>query len=518
MILTGCRKERPKPSWDVELLTPLIADTIGVQDVLDHNFFTVNNDSSVSLMFEDTLYKVSVDSLVELPDTLFSWGFSLAALPNPIHLQPGDTIIKEVFDWPLDFESYDIKGIKLITALIRSGQIVFEAFDQSETDLQVVFGINSAVRNGTDTLLISEKVPNDEVVSKSFDVSDYRLDLTGSDGDTVNMLNYYLALIVHPDEPGQVTLYPQDSFAVNMYFKDIILNYARGYFGQATFHFGPETYPVDLFSGLDVAGISIQQADVTLKIENNYGIEANLAIQNITAINSLTGESATLQGDIVGTELFVDRATESVPEAGVVQPYIADFDFSNTNFPELISIQPDEISYTMTLETNVMADSTLYNNFLYYDYPIAVSLRAQVNGGIGIDSLFETATLQWNGEGVQLQNVSDGQLTLVFVNGFPFNFNMNLYFQDETHNNIDTLIYDAWLPGAMLDDNFAASQPTETRIAIPLDEGLKESIKSAKYSYYEILVNSAQGENVKIYSDDFLKFKVIGDFQYLYEQ
>ncbi len=517
IFMAGCKKDRPSPSWDVDLLTPLIADTIRVEDVLDDQFFKINPDHTVSIIFDDELYQVNIDSLVELPDTLFSWGFGLEALPNPITLQPGDTIIKEVFDWPLDIESYDIEGIKLVAALIKSGNVVFEAFDQSETDLEVVFGINSAVRNETDTFLVAEKVPNDEVISKTYDVSQYRLDLTGTNGDTVNMLNYYLALIVHPDEPAPVTLFPTDSFAVNMYFQDIILDYARGYFGRNTFYFGPESHAFDFLSGLDVEGLSIEEADVILRIKNYYGVEANINIQELEAYNSSTGQSATLESPLLNEDLFVDRATENGLESADVTPTVADFDFTDSNFPELFSILPDQLTYSMTLETNVLADSTQYTNFLYYDYPISISMEASMVGGIRIDSLLESSRMEWNGNGIQIDNVTEGNLVLVMNNGFPLNLNMNLYFQDEEGQNIDTLFYNEFIPGGLLDENLGVAEPSETRIAVPLDDRMRESIPAAWFIFYELVINSVQDEHVVIRDTDIVEFKVIGDFTYLFE-
>ncbi|MCB0823836.1 MAG: hypothetical protein KDC09_14145 [Bacteroidales bacterium] len=517
IFLSGCQKDRPSPSWEVDLLTPLVSDTIHVTDILDSTFFDVNADQTISFVFDDELYKLNVDSLVKLPDTLFSWGFGLEALPNPITLQPGDTIIKEVFDWPLDIASYDIKGIKLVAALIRSGAVVFEAFDQSESDLEVVFGINSAVRNETDTFLVKESVPTFESISKSYDVSYYRLDLTGTDGDTINMLNYYLALIVHPDEPGPVTLFPTDSFAVNIYFEEIILDYARGYFGQNTFHFGPESQPIDFFNDLQIGGLSFEQAQVFLRFENYYGLEANINIQELTAINNSTGNQKTLEGLLVGEDMFVPRGVENGLESGNVTPAITNFDFSDSNFPELIAVMPDEIAYTMTFETNVLADSTHYNNFLYYDFPVQVYLQARMFGGIRIDSLLESSRMAWNGEGIQLNNVKDGNLVLALNNGFPFNLDVNLYFQDENFNNIDTLLYKAFAPGALLDADNGVAEAVITRFPIPLDDQLRESIPAASYIYYELTVNSVLNEHVVIHSTDFVELKVIGDFTYLFE-
>ena len=171
LLVFACRKERPEPSWDVELLTPLLNDTIFITDVISDTLIGIKPDYAVSMVFEDKLYEVNVDSLVKLPDTLFNFSFSLEYLPFPITLQPGDTIIKEVFDWPLDFESFGIYGVKIEEALIRSGDVIFEVYNQSLTDLKSDFGINSAVRNETDTFYASEKVPDGGRESKTYDFS-----------------------------------------------------------------------------------------------------------------------------------------------------------------------------------------------------------------------------------------------------------------------------------------------------------------------------------------------------------
>ncbi|GAB4318006.1 MAG: hypothetical protein Kow00127_09920 [Bacteroidales bacterium] len=224
ILIWSCNRDRPSPSWDVDILAPLATDTLTLYDVIDESFFRVNGDQSVSLYFNEELYKVNIDSLVRLPDTLFNWGFSLEGLPNPIQLSPGDTIIREVFDWPLDIASFDIEDVALKEVLIRSGDVRFEAFSGAQTDLLVVFGINSAVRNQTDTFRVAEKVLQDVVFESTHDVGQYHIDLTGSNHDTVNMLNYYMALIVHPDETGPVTLNPGDTFSVNIYFEEILLD------------------------------------------------------------------------------------------------------------------------------------------------------------------------------------------------------------------------------------------------------------------------------------------------------
>lgn len=516
LAFLACRKERPSPTWDVDILTPLMVDTIRVADVLNDTLFVENPDHSLAFVFDEKLYEVNIDSLVKLPDTLFSWAFGLSYLPFPITLLPGDTIIKEVFDWPLDVESFNLQGMKLERADIRSGNIVFEVLDQSQTDLLCVLGINSAIRNEVDTFKVAELVPDGQSIAETYDFSDYFLNLKGADLDTFNMLNYYLALIVHPDEPSAITLYATDSFAVNIYFEDIVLDYAQGYFGKNSFSFGPDEYPVDLFSDLNIGNLSFDQANVQLKIENNYGMEAEIKLNDLNAKNSSTGESVALQSPMLDSLLFIDRAVELAPGSGQVIPTWGNYDFSSSNFSDLFSIQPDVIEYSMDIDMNVLGDSTNYSNFFYYDHPIRVFVEGQVDQGIRIGDMFVQNTVNWNASGIQLDKVSGGYLIVSFTNGFPLSFDLNLYLEDKNHEVLDTLVWNEFVEPGLVSGG-EVTEAVNTRINVALDEQLKSSIKSARFGRYELWINTAGEEGVRIFSDDVMQIKLIGDFTYTIE-
>jgi hypothetical protein len=517
-LLVSCERDSIKPSWDVDLLIPLIADTIIVDDVLDDRFFVENPDQSISLVFDEELFEMNIDSLVNLPDTLFHYGMRLSFMPDPVIHQPGDTIISQTFFLPINLQYGDSYSLLLEKGILRNGNIVFEAFQRSDVDLIINLGIIGAEHPETGSFFAVEKMPNNETFHQSYDISDYHLNLDGPDHDTVNMFTYDVALIVDPDEPQEVTVYPEDSVALTIYFKDITLDYARGNFGHNTFHIGPDTYPVDLFQDIDVKGISFDDAEINFKIENTYGVDVNVNLKEIIARNTATDEWVSLESPLMQTDLFVDKAIELELGSGEIESHRVSFDFSEGNFSELLSIKPDEISYEMTVETNIDGDSTSLDNFFYYDIPISVALDAKVNGGIKIDSLFQSARMEWNGRGVDLENIKEGDLKFIFANAFPFDFIMNLYFEDEEMNKIDTLVFEQFISGGKIDDDGFVSEANETRLSIPLEDGLKDSFKDAKYTMYELIVNSANGEKIKIHKQDFLRFKVVGDFKYLFEK
>lgn len=518
IILVSCEKDKPTPSWNTDILIPLISDSIVVADVLDERFFVENADQSLSLVFNDDLFEMNIDSLVSLPDTLFHYGLRLSFLPDSANHMPGDTIITQQLFLPIDIQYGDDYTLQLEKAILETGNIVFEVFQESEVDLLVVLGIEGAEHPETGSFFSTAKVNNNELYQHQYDLSDYHLNLSGPNMDTINMFTYNVALIVHPDEPNEVTVFPEDSVAMTIYFKDISLKYSRGYFGQNTFRFGPEIFDINLFDDIDAQGISFDDAEINFAIKNTYGVDVNFKIEDIIATNTSSGESAMLEGQLVGSELYVDRANEVVEESGEIEAHQVNFDFSNSNFSELFSIKPDQISYEMSLETNVNADSSKFDNFFWIDQPITAIIDARVNGGVNIDSLFESSRISWNGGGVDLENIDEGELKLIFTNAFPFDFTMNLFFEDEENNIIDTLVFNEFIAGGNLNENHFVASPKITQVNIPLDESLKSNFKNSKYTMYELMISSANGEQVMIHKNDYLKFKVIGDFKYLLEQ
>jgi len=126
--------------------------------------------------------------------------------------------------------------------------------------------------------------------------------------------------------------------------------------------------------------------------------------------------------------------------------------------------------------------------------------------------------MEWNVGGVEVENIESGELKLIFANAFPFDFIMNLYFEDEEMNKIDTLVFHEMIKGGNLGMDHFVSSATENIISIPFNNDIKSSFKNAKYTMYELIINSANGEQVMIHKNDYLKFKVVGDFEYHLEQ
>ncbi len=518
MATISCQKDKPSPKWDVNLLIPLVHDSIPLYDVLDQRFFQENADQSISLILDEELFKMNLDTLVSLPDTLLTFGLSLGFLPFPITLQPGDTVVNQTFVLPLDLQSDQIDNVLLKHVVLRTGDIVFETYNQSLSDLQVALEIETAYHPQSGNFFSVETVANNELFRKGFDIRDYHLNLTGPDNDTVNLMIYKVALIIHPDEPAAVTVYPQDSVALNVYFSNVVVNYAQGYFGHQNIEYGPEIYEVDFLSDLQARDISFEDAEIQLTISNTYGVDIDLQMETTKAINTATNDTVALNSPIIDSILSIAAATETGQNSGIIEPANYVFDFSNSNFPELFAINPNQIYYKLNIEANRNTDSTQLTNFFYNDFPVSVDLHARVNGGISFSELFHTNRMPWQGGEIELNEVKTGHVNIIVRNAFPFEFAMTLYLEDADSVVLDTLILNKFIEAGTLSETGFVQSPHQTILQIELSQSLKEHFPKVRFARYELWLNSAHEQPVNLHRNNYVSFKVVGDFEYLFNQ
>ncbi len=84
LVLFSCRKDDLHPSWDTDLLLPIAYTQLNIQDLLPDSIENINEDSSVSLVYQSNLATFILDTLLTIPDTIFSYVASL----NNINLNP----------------------------------------------------------------------------------------------------------------------------------------------------------------------------------------------------------------------------------------------------------------------------------------------------------------------------------------------------------------------------------------------------------------------------------------------
>src|ERR1044072_508300 len=90
IVLYSCRKEMEKPSWDTEILAPIAKASLSINNLLPDSILQSNADSTMKIVFEDDIYKISMDTLFNIQDTTLHNSYNI---PITWGFRPGDNFI-----------------------------------------------------------------------------------------------------------------------------------------------------------------------------------------------------------------------------------------------------------------------------------------------------------------------------------------------------------------------------------------------------------------------------------------
>jgi hypothetical protein len=310
-------------------------------------------------------------------------------------------------------------------------------------------------------MLIPEAT-NTDLTAFEFDFQGYVLDLTGQDGrlggDTINTI--YTEAYTFIDSTGELeTINYTDSFYSYIEF-DITAEYAKGYLGQDTIEFGPETKELTLFNKINADIFDLEKADLKIKFENFIGADAVIQINNFSTSNSNTTVLAGIDQNgntIIGYNYTIDRASLSgneLPISPSMTEIIIDAD-------EMLEILPDRINTKATFYINPNGQASI-DDFLYPEYPI----KASINMEIPLSFIAKNLTLIDTTE-ISISNQEDLEIDQLFItikNGLPLDANLKLVLLDNQNLVIDTLLAGTTILAASTDVNNLVNQINTTSI------------------------------------------------------
>ena len=360
--------------------------------------------------------------------------------------------------------SFDMGGAQIKEIGIKSGTVTIYVLSTLPNG-KMIYNIPSLKKNGlsfTSGEMLIPEATNTNLTAFEFDFQGYVLDLTGQDGrlggDTINTI--YTEAYTFIDSTGELeTINYTDSFYSYIEF-DITAEYAKGYLGQDTIEFGPETKELTLFNKINADIFDLEKADLKIKFENFIGADAVIQINNFSTSNSNTTVLAGIDQNgntIIGYNYTIDRASLSgneLPISPRMTEIIIDAD-------EMLEILPDRINTKATFYINPNGQASV-DDFLYPEYPI----KASINMEIPLSFIAKNLTLIDTTE-ISISNQEDLEIDQLFItikNGLPLNANLKLVLLDNQNLVIDTLLAGTTILAASTDANNLVNQINTTSI------------------------------------------------------
>jgi len=511
----SCRKSG-QPSWNAQILAPIVNASLSINDIITSKYITANPDSSVSLVYTDSLYTLNMDTLLNIPDTVIRYDTAWP-LP-PVNVNPGGVL----FVTPITTSAYNLGGVELVKGILMSGYLTYTLRNPLSQPIDYSYKVYN-ITNGTDTLVIRRVVNAGTTIKDSIFLGGYNVDFTGPHYNGYNDITANIQVTLDP-KASALTIKTFDTLvAANITFKKVIPYYAQGYFGTTTKTFGPENVAFPVFGKIMAGSLNLQNVSVNLSLVNGFGVDARLVLSQLSSYNKLTNTTVNLSAPgVINSTINVNRAAATHNQASPVNPSIMNFSLSpsNSNILAWLDNLPTSIGYALQVTTDPLGNVSGFNDFAYYGYGINSNISVVIPLSMIATNLTLADTLAVNfaGSGNVGQHVKSGTLTLYASNGFPFSAGLQLYLLNKNNMVSDSLFIPAQTIASAPVNAITgiATSPQSSVLTISLDANHTEELLNTKtiILYARFNMGSAPSTYRKIYDYYKLGIKLVGNFNY----
>jgi len=519
ILFFSCKKETGT-SWDIDILAPIIKSTLDLKNIMTDSLIQVNPDSSISMVFEGNLFQLTLDTLVNIPDTNVQESF--LSLLN-ITLNPGDPI--PFLGNVVEETKYNLKGVELKKIKILSGSISFSLSSSIREVTELTYQMPFATKAGI-PFSINESIPagsqsNLSNISKTYDLSGYVIDLSGINQNDFNTIVANFSAMISPSAPDTVSILTMDKFDIQYSFNALKVEYASGYFGAYNINNG-NIDSLNIFNKINAGAFDIDSIGMTFNIKNGFGIDAQFFIDTLTSINTKSNNSVSLSHQSIGNAINLSRAL-NIPSNGnqfTYSEYNLDINTNNSNTDQLIENLPDQIKYDFSILVNPFGNNSNGNDFLYHTSDLQVNLNLEIPLALSANGItfLDTVDVSFGSNPDEnTTTITDGFIYLYADNGFPFEAKIQIYLYDDNFLIIDSLVMQPGniINAAPVDQNNRVIDKILSRIDLPINIVKISNLENAKKALVRVDFSTKPNNQIlKIYDDYEIDLKLIGDFTY----
>lgn len=506
LLSMACKKE--PTTWNNRIQSPLAEGELQLEDLLASGDLRSDSARALSLVREDTLFRLPLDSLLQLPDTTLRNSYK--APFGGVEVHPGQTLLDQN-----QVEKLQVPKAELTRAVLDQGELEYEITSTLAESTEYYYSIPAARKDG-ELLEIERVVPpggrNDPSrVSGTKDLKGYELDLSGPNGSEVNSFSTEMEIRTVP-EGDSITLQANDSIGFQNRFLGLIPSFAKGYFGQHEREASYRENELDLFEKVRSGDLDIDSVTVTLTLDNGIAMDARVRVPTIRALGK-NGEKE-LNHPIIGDPINLTRAqygNGSMEHSERVEVFTP----QNSNIDEFLETLPTRIGHRISLETNPLGDVSNGNDIMLKGHDVHARMRIDLPLSLIADDLTLVDTLDWSFGRDRESELQEGTLFLDLENGFPLAAELSLHLHDIDGERLSSLMEDRTIPAAPTDAAWKATGTRSTRIRIPLSPEKAESLREAERMSIVARFNTPAGApHIDLYEQYGLDFRLSGDMNF----
>ena len=509
LLLFSCKKE--KTSWNIDAATPVAYGNLTLINLVQSNILTQLSDSTLVLSFSDTLFNIQLDTLAKIPDTSIVKPFTIAPLNN-VNATPGLAFANQIQDFVYD-------GIDIIMhkVILKEGQIDFELTSPLPEQVEFIYSIPSATLNGvpfTGSIFVpGAPAGQKSIKTGSFDLSGYELDLRGINGTEHNTLQTQISVRLDSNA-DPITVTNQDTLFANSSFFNFNVAYAEGYFGNQQFSESSAGEALNYIG--DISGVlDIDQVDVNLNLINGVGAIGQLKINQLSSINTNSGNTVDLVHPLIGNSININPAAKT-SNYFIPSSYPIQFNNGNSNIDAFIENLPNSLAYNINFELNPIGNITGSTDFLYDKSDILALIDFEMPLCLLANNLTLTDTLSLN-LSKNANNINSVSAFIEINNGFPLSAEITLEIIDN-NNNLANSLPSQEIIAANTDAFYNVNSKTNSLLEFTFSASDFETIKNNGKVVFKVKFNTpSTTDKIKIKSYHNLNYKLSTTFNYKVE-
>ncbi|MBK9175989.1 MAG: hypothetical protein IPM46_06535 [Flavobacteriales bacterium] len=347
------------------------------------------------------------------------------------------------------------------------------------------------------------------------DLSGAQFDLRGPLFNRVNTLQTLVGAQLDPNGQG-ADVTNQDSLIIATRYLGLVPSYARGYFGQRTVESGPDTNSIGLFNSIVAGTLDLDIATLRLNVTNGFGADLRIRMQQLTAINTRTGATVSLEHSIFQGPINLNRAINT-GSGFIPSLYTRTIDAGNSNIDLFLESLADRMAYELDLELNPLGDISNGNDFLYYESELKARLELEVPLRLILNELtLQTVSvpdLPGSADGHALRS---GTLRLFATNGFPMSARLELELIDAAGQVVAVIpVQGSVAPGVLGADGVVMQRTNSTLIAT-IDAGtMHELYTGARIRTRAAFTTVDQAQHLRILDSYAMDLQITLEANYL---
>ena len=351
----------------------------------------------------------------------------------------------------------------------------------------------------------------------SKDLSGAFFDLRGPGFDQVNTLATQLSVQLDPNGSG-ATVTDQDSIIAIATYRDLVPQYARGFFGSRVIEIGPESTGIDIFDRIISGTVDLDQVTLRILVENGLGVDVQAFLHQFRAENTRTGQAVDLSHAIMQGPINLNRAQEFGGGGGFDPSfYVNELDNSDSNIDELFELLPDRIAYELDLHMNPLGDISNGNDFLYHESKVRAELELEIPLHLIASDLtlesFADPDLPGSMEAHALQS---GGLKIFATNGFPFSADLLIDIVNDELDVLSTVSVQGMIGSAVLGPDQFVQQDVASQLSAELTSDQVDLLYAGgKFRIRTVFNTADQSQHISILDNYELKLQITAGANYV---